>query len=138
MESETMQTPLPKQVTVTRSFSRKINLGNYESADFFSSRSYVFDEGYEEELMDEESLELHEKCKADVEHDVEKFLGEIQCNYQAVKRLVDTISVGEPGSIEDYEALNQAERDLVQAVKRAYKRSDMAKEEKATRAGLHQ
>jgi hypothetical protein len=120
-------------MTITRSFSRKINLGNYESADFFSSRSYVFDEGYEPEYMDEVSVELHDKCKEEVEKEIERFLGEIRCNYSKVKKVVDSLSIGNPAESEEYDSLNQAELDLVQAIKRAYARSPEAKEGLITR-----
>jgi len=64
---------------ITRSFSRKINLGNYETADFYCEM--------EDELTQEQidsgnygplqlAGDLHEMCKEEVELCIEDFLEE--------------------------------------------------------------
>ena len=62
----------PKMIEVVRSFSRKVNLGQYESADFFCSRK--------EECAAEDaarvSQHLFDFCRAEVEKDVQKFLAD--------------------------------------------------------------
>jgi hypothetical protein len=49
-------------VKVTRSFTRKVNLGNYESADFFCSQTAEC----EPESVDETSGLIHEWCVDEV------------------------------------------------------------------------
>lgn len=41
--------------------------------------------------------------------------------------LIDAISIGNPGSLEDFQELNHTQNLIVQAVKRAYNRSSLAK-----------
>jgi len=57
-----MKDETQKLVEITRSFSYKLNLGNYEMADFFCSRK--------EEVPEEQAIEISEKiyefCKKEV------------------------------------------------------------------------
>lgn len=56
--------------TVTRSFSRKSNLGGYENVDFFSSRSYSwFEEPTDGEVLTM-SQKLFRECKQEVMREV--------------------------------------------------------------------
>lgn len=58
-----------KLVEVTRSFTYKLNLGNYQSADFFCSQKLEV----EEDKAEEASKKLIEFCKKEVARDVAKF-----------------------------------------------------------------
>lgn len=59
----------PKLTEVVRSYSRRLNLGNYESVDFFCSRK--------EECTQEDaarvSQHLHDFCKTEVERAMQTF-----------------------------------------------------------------
>lgn len=54
-------------VEVTRSYSRKLNLGNYESEDFFCSRKAEVRNGDDVEAV---SKYLAYDCKTDVENEI--------------------------------------------------------------------
>jgi len=58
-----------KLVEVARSFSYKLNTGNYSSADFFSSQK----EQCTPEEVSEVSRRLFEKCKEDVIEDIKLY-----------------------------------------------------------------
>lgn len=61
--------------SVTKSFTRKVNLGNYESVDIFESRSHSwFDSHPSKEEMDEKGKELFEQCKEAVELQVSDYI----------------------------------------------------------------
>jgi len=47
--------------------------------------------------------------------------------------MIDSISVGGSVTVEDFENLSEDETKVLQAVKRAYKRSDMAKDNQVKR-----
>jgi len=61
--------PQDAYIEVTRSFSRKLNLGNYQTADVFSSRKTQCSKAEEEEI----GLELYAMCLRDVERDIEDY-----------------------------------------------------------------
>lgn len=61
-----------KLMEIARSFSYKLNVGNFESRDFFCSQKA---ECHEKD-MDKISEALHDFCKAQVLRDVNKFLRE--------------------------------------------------------------
>ena len=62
------------KITISRSFARKLNLGNYQTADFWCS--------YSEEIMSNTPLGkqnsisefLYKQAKKDVENSIQKFL----------------------------------------------------------------
>jgi len=119
------------KLTISRSYSRKINLGNYEVADFFSSRSQEIDEGAPLEEQIKISHELHALCIAEVEREIEKYLEEKRfagelgegVPFKKLIEAVNSISSGRPMMITDWEKCSPAQQELLQAVKRAYKRS---------------
>jgi hypothetical protein len=47
--------------------------------------------------------------------------------------MIDSISIGGAVSIDDFEGLNEDQSKILQAVKRAYKRSDLAKSKEVKR-----
>ena len=61
-----------KLVEVARSFSYKLNVGNFESRDFFCSQKAECPEKDVEKV----SEALHDFCKKEVIRDVNKFLAE--------------------------------------------------------------
>lgn len=63
----------PKEYTITRSYSRKLNLGNYQTADFFASNSDSLLNPTEDEIK-KLSQKLHYRSQEQVEADVSIFL----------------------------------------------------------------
>ncbi len=61
------------KVSISRSHSRKVNLGNYQSADFFSSRSMEFPANIDEQELEQWSVKLAEQAKKDVDLAIIKF-----------------------------------------------------------------
>jgi len=47
--------------------------------------------------------------------------------------MIDSFSQGKPAMLEDYEMLNEGQMKIIQAVKRAYNRSDMSKDKQVKR-----
>lgn len=117
-----------KKIEIARSHSRKINLGNYESADFFASYKTEVEEKDDETEVSEE---LYQKAKEDVERDIGEFLAlrgrSKEMNVEKVINAVDKISTNSPLPAEDYAELHGDELRVIQAVKRAYKRSPVYK-----------
>ena len=58
-----------KLVEVARSYSRKVNMGNYETSDFFCSKK---EECYKSE-SEKVSAELHDFCQAEVEFSINAY-----------------------------------------------------------------
>ncbi len=111
---------------ISRSFTRKLNLGNFESADFFSSRSQEIPEGTSQKEQREISQELFALAMADVAEAIEAFnatKGEGKFNLKKLCEIVDSLSEGNPMQLSDFEKLNPVELQLIQSIKRAYKRS---------------
>jgi len=123
-----MSTKSNENITIARSFSRKLNLGNYETVDFFSSRSIELpiETSLEEQLkISEEQFVL---AMNDVVRDIKTFLKtkdgkEGKISIEKLVLMCNSIAEGKPIMIEDFEKLNPTEHTLIQAVKRAYKRS---------------
>jgi len=59
-------------IKITRSFNRKISLGDYEMADFFASRELEV----EEKDATQTSKNLHDLCELDVIDSMNKFIKE--------------------------------------------------------------
>ena len=75
--------------TISRSFTRKLNLGNYESADFWSSYSEVVPAGTQSEDMKDISAFLYDLAKSDVEQAI--------IDYKNEKMKVETVNRIENG-----------------------------------------
>lgn len=54
-------------MSVTRSFSQKLNRGKFETSDFFSSRNYSWFYEPTQKEVDMKSIQLFEECYADVQ-----------------------------------------------------------------------
>ena len=63
-----------KLIEIARSFSRKLNLGNYETVDFFCSQKIEVPESEAKEA----SSELYEFCKQEVEDSLFIYVQEIE------------------------------------------------------------
>lgn len=72
MNRKTKKKAKIKLVEIARSFSYKLNVGNYESRDFFCSQKAECAPKDAEKI----SEALHDFCKAQVIRDVNKFLAE--------------------------------------------------------------
>jgi hypothetical protein len=120
-----------KKINIVRSFSRKINLGNYEMADFFASRSFEVSANTPLKEQQEISDELSSLVEIDVERDADEYLKlKDKDNGFSIKRLteiIDEVSIGNPFPLEDFENLSPQEHKIIQSVKRAYLRSPMHK-----------
>ena len=60
---------MKKLIEIARSFSQKLNIGNYETMDFFASAKREVFLGEEEST----SKELFEFCKSQVEQDIDAY-----------------------------------------------------------------
>jgi|GEM_PF-6949194 len=110
---------------ITRSFTRKINEGNYQTFDVFSSRSLELPDDTSLEEQQLRSKELFAFAVADVAEGISqiKDIKEGGLDIQKLVAMCDSISDGRPIRVEDFEKLNENEHTLIQSVKRAYKRS---------------
>lgn len=61
------------KLTISRSFTRKVNLGNYESADFWGAYSLEVPSDIKPSEAQAISQELYERAKADVEQAIEDY-----------------------------------------------------------------
>ncbi len=63
-------------IEITRSYSQKVNIGNYQTLDFFMSASA---EVAEDEVL-EKSQELNELCRNEVRKSIEEYLNKPKVN----------------------------------------------------------
>jgi hypothetical protein len=63
-------------IKITRSFSRKLNLGNFQTADFYCSRELEV----ENKDATQTSKNLHDLCELDVMDSIEKYLTPKPCD----------------------------------------------------------
>ena len=120
------------KTNITRSFVRKVHLGGYESFDVFSSRSKEVPADTSLKEQTEISQELFLLAMVDVERDIARFndlraTAETGVSQDKLIEMINSISIGGSVALEDYEKLNPKQIEIIQAVKRAYKRSPMAK-----------
>jgi hypothetical protein len=65
---------MPKtKIEIARSYSQKVNLGNYTTADFFMSAKSEVDESE----VEKKSKELYDLCRREVEKSIEEYLEEL-------------------------------------------------------------
>jgi hypothetical protein len=122
------------KINIVRSFSEKVNLGDFQNADIFASRSYEVEVGTPLQEQEQISAELHALCLADVQKDKQEYLGYRQemgkgMGYDKMIDMIDKISVGNPGALDDFISSSKAENKMIQSVKRAYNRSPLKKEQ---------
>jgi len=128
------------KMTISRSYTRKVNLGNYQSEDFFSSWSEEIPVTTTIEEMEKRSKELFLQATIDTlaavqlmrkmrdKHNGKLYLTEFQ-------NMLTNVRKGVPIYIGDYDKLNPDQLELIQDAKRAHKR-DKYKEEKEIKNGV--
>ena|SRR3989304_1911929 len=121
------------KINISRSFTRKVNLGNYESVDFFSSRSMELPADTSMEEQQEVSEELFAlamtdvmKAKQDYDELRESFGNGVDA--KKFRELQDCFGRGKPALLEDWEACTIEQQKLLNEFKKFYKRSDGYKE----------
>lgn len=117
--------------TITRSFAKKVNLGNYESADFFSSQTMIVPN--DTSLLDyhQMSEDLFAIVMAEVEQQVAQYRAahasmegsEVQGDWDAFARVLDNTSEFKSASMADFQKLSPFQTEIVNKLKKAYKRS---------------
>jgi len=116
-----------EKITISRSYTRKINLGNYESEDFWASRTIELPAGTPLSKQREASDDLFTLVLTDVERDIRK-VKELRdattgiISSSKLKELIDAVSIGRPIQVEDFEKLDAVQNGKIQEAKRAYKR----------------
>jgi hypothetical protein len=91
-----------KLINITRSFSMKKSLGNYEMADFFASQTVECEEGEAEE----KSKAIYEWCKKQVLDSINQFpktitvVGRIEDNYTPKVKHTDRYKSSSPDYIQ--------------------------------------
>ena len=104
-----------KLVEVARSFSYKLNTGNYQSVDFFASQKV---ECLESEAS-EKSEALYQWVKGQVMKAVNEFKAELADPLAKVKQFVAS---GNDMTVSEWEALTAEEQAFLQGVKKANNR----------------
>jgi anion-transporting ArsA/GET3 family ATPase len=127
------------KLTITRSYSRKKNLGNYESEDYFACYSQEFDSlDIEDEEMRGASRELYMKARKDVEDEINR--KEEKREVEAdVNEIIERTRAGNSITVDEYEKVVYAgEAIALNEAKKAYKRSPEYKAQVESRKGKHQ
>lgn len=126
-----MDEDLYQKNTITRSYSRKINLGNFEMVDIFESRTIVLPRETTILEFHQASQDLKAIVEADVEadaHERKKHLGIKDGDWDAFRKVIESVSEFKPFLVSDFEKLDEYQKSLVNEVKKAYKRSPAFKE----------
>ena len=121
-----------KKITISRSFSRKLNLGNYESADFFSCRSMDVPVGTPMQEQNEISRELHLLAMKDVTSDMVIYESIQQSEHEELtakefREIENKIAKGEVITVEDWDACTPIQQKILNHFKKYYKRSEAYK-----------
>jgi hypothetical protein len=120
-----------KKITISRSFAKKLNLGNYETADFFSSRSMELPSDTSIIEQQEISEELFSLAQIDTERDADMYIRDREggkgVSVESFIKIIDEVSIGNPFAFDDFENLADWQHKIVQSVKRAYQRSPLKK-----------
>lgn len=107
-------------------------MGNYEVADFFSSRNRELPDTTPLKEQTEISEELYSLCVADVESAMADFQMRQEGGGLTMDRFLTVIngmtSKQDIMTVVDYETMAPWQKTLTQAIKRAFKRSDTYKE----------
>jgi hypothetical protein len=115
---------------IKRGYSRKINLGNYESEDIWGSRSIDVPPETTIEEAQKISKDLFTLAMTDVERDkrtLEKLRDEDgTISSEKLKEMLDNVANGKPLLIEDFEKLNPVQNGKIQDVKKERKRKEYA------------
>lgn len=118
---------IEQKMTISRSYSRKVNLGNYESEDFFCSRNIELPADMTIAEAQEVSEQLFALAVTDVERDMRKVAGmreEGKIPASRLKELIEDTLHGKPMLIDEYEDLTSEQKFEMNEAKKAWKRSD--------------
>ncbi len=113
---------MPKKlVEVARSYSEKVNLGNYQSQDFFCSKKMEVPEDEAEEA----SQEAFKWCYNQVQKDIRGLNPK-----QLFEDLKERVSMGGKLTVPEWEKLTPEQQEYFQELKRAKGRGDYADNKK--------
>jgi hypothetical protein len=132
-----------RKITISRSYARKVNLGNYESEDFFSSWGQELPiETSIEEVQKQSSVLFLSAC-VDVEKAVtllETLRGDNhnKIGEEKFKKLLEKVRAGVPIPISDFQDFNPDQHKRVQDKKREYKREVYKKQKEEKNGGEKQ
>jgi hypothetical protein len=112
------------KITISRSYSRKINLGNYETADFWASYSQEIPADSSSDLKELTSNLLFTNAKLDVQNAVNKELNkfgdvdpetrkELERTDWKLQGLYDRVRKNEPILLSDWESLTESQQKFL-------------------------
>lgn len=110
------------KTTISRSYSRKVNLGNYEVADYFASYSMEIPVSSSEDVYKNTSESLYNSSRLDVENSIIK---SIDSDRPLLDKLIDQAEFGEPIELSEYIKIQESPYAtyLINEAKKKYKRS---------------
>jgi hypothetical protein len=111
------------KITISRSFSRKLNLGNYESADFFANYSQEIPESSDKIAVANLSEMLFQQAKADVEKSMSEYQKyqdvdpdtrrEMEKTDWLLTELSAKVRKGEPIMVSEWEKLTTSQQQFL-------------------------
>lgn len=104
-------------IKIERGFTRKLNLGNYESLDIWSSRTIELPDDTPKQEQKIKSQEIWQECFNEVMEKINSFKGQKE-GFDPVKvcHIIDNLNKnGNMGSVEDYEKLTPQENMVVKS-----------------------
>jgi len=123
-----------QKMTISRSYQRHRNLGNYESETFFASRNIELPADISVAEAQEFSEQLFALALTDVARDMEKVKKmrdeEGHISNLRFKELLDDTLKGKPMMIEEYEALDLDQKLEMNEAKKAHNRAVYAETHK--------
>jgi SHS2 domain-containing protein len=115
-------------MTISRSYSRKVNLGNYTSEDYFCSRNIELPADISIAEAQEFSEQLFALAMTDVERDMRKVASmrdeEGHISSERLKQLLEDTLKGKSMMLDEYELLTVGQKMAINEKKKEYKRSD--------------
>lgn len=115
------------KATISRSYSRKLNLGNYEVSDYFAAYSMEIPVGSSEEVYKNTSESLYNSARLDVENAI---VQSIDSDRPLLDKLIDQAEFGEPIELSEYIKVTESPYAtyLINEAKKKHKRSAEYKE----------
>lgn len=124
---------------ISRGYTRKVNLGNYESADFFSNHSQELVDPTPDEIL-VTSIELSQQAREDVKQSIERFFEDRQTDKQKKEKaeallpvIIENASKGKASNMEDYELVMEMLPESLKEIndaKKAWNRSQYKSKKK--------
>jgi hypothetical protein len=91
-------------MNITRSYARKKNLGNYETADFYASYSQELDDDLNQEQIDEASMRLFRLAQRDVDEQIEAYNNpKVAEMSEEIRDIIERTRKGGSLTVEEYE-----------------------------------